>query len=59
MFVRTIEFIAGGSHYQGFKDYMKNGGLSNILENHQLTKERVDYLKSGTVAIIKAKINSK
>jgi ubiquinone/menaquinone biosynthesis C-methylase UbiE len=57
MFVRTIEFIAGGSHYQGFKDYMKNGGLNIIVENHQLTEEKVDYLKSGTVAIIKAKIN--
>jgi len=59
MFARIIEFIAGGSHYQGFQDYMRNGGLSNILENHQLVEERIDYLKSGILAIIKAKICSK
>jgi ubiquinone/menaquinone biosynthesis C-methylase UbiE len=26
MFARAIEFIAGGSHYQGFKDFTCNGG---------------------------------
>ena len=59
MFARTIEFIAGGLHYQGFQDYMRNGGLNNILENHQLVEERTDYLKSGIVVIVKAKIHSK
>lgn len=59
MLAGTIEFIAGGSHYQGFQDYMRNGGLDNILENHQLVAERIDYLKSGTVVIIKAKTYSK
>ena len=57
MIVRTIEFIAGGSHYQGFKDYIENGGLNNILEDHQLVKEKVDYLKSGIAVIVKAKLN--
>ncbi len=58
IFARTIEFIAGESHYQGFQDYVRNGGLNNILENHQLVEEKVDYLKSGRVVIIKAKIKS-
>ena len=57
-FVKTIEFIAGGSHYRGFKDYMKNEGLKYILEKHQLVGEKRDYLKSGTITIIKAKIHS-
>ncbi len=55
IFTRTIEFIAGGSHYQNFKDYMNNGGLDTILKNHHLVKKRVDYLKNGLVIIIKAK----
>ena len=56
MFARTIEFIAGGSHYQGFKDYIRNGGLKNILRNHMLVEEKIDYLKSGIAVIVKAKI---
>ncbi|MFC1846520.1 class I SAM-dependent methyltransferase [Chloroflexota bacterium] len=58
MFARTIEFIAGGSHYKGFQDYMRNSGLNNILEDHQLVQEKVEYLKSGVVVIVKAKIKS-
>jgi len=56
MFARTIEFIAGGSHYRGFKDYIGNGGLKNILRNHLLVEEKTDYLKSGIAVIVKAKI---
>jgi ubiquinone/menaquinone biosynthesis C-methylase UbiE len=59
IFAKTIEFIAGGSHYQGFQDYMRNGGLNGILENHQLVEERIDYLKSGLMKIIKAKLSNK
>lgn len=55
--VRTVEFLAGGSHYQGFKDYMKNGGLGYILETNQLVEEKADSLKSGTMAIVKAKLS--
>ena len=34
VFARLIEFLAGGSHYRGFRDYLKNGGLEDILMNH-------------------------
>jgi ubiquinone/menaquinone biosynthesis C-methylase UbiE len=56
MFARTIEFIAGGSHYQGFKDYIRDGGLKNILKNHLLFEEKTGYFKSGIVKISKAKL---
>jgi ubiquinone/menaquinone biosynthesis C-methylase UbiE len=56
MLARTIEFIAGGSHYCGFIDYIDNGGLKSILKNHQLFEEKIGYFKSGIVAISKAKL---
>jgi ubiquinone/menaquinone biosynthesis C-methylase UbiE len=53
VFARAIEFLAGGSHYQGFKDYLANGGLEDILKNHALQEEYRTYLKSGLIAATK------
>jgi len=50
---RAIEFLAGGSHYQGFKDYLANGGIEDILKNHGLREECRTYLKSGLLAATK------
>jgi demethylmenaquinone methyltransferase/2-methoxy-6-polyprenyl-1,4-benzoquinol methylase len=51
---RVIEFLAGGSHYQGFKDYLANGGIEDILKNHGLREECRTYLKSGLLVATKA-----
>ena len=40
---RTIEFIAGGSHYRGFIDFINNGGLKTILKDHLLFERKVGY----------------
>jgi len=53
VFARVIEFLAGGSHYRGFKDYIANGGLKDILKNHGLREECKTYLKSGLIAVAK------
>jgi ubiquinone/menaquinone biosynthesis C-methylase UbiE len=53
VFARVIEFLAGGSHYRGFKDYLANGGLDDILKNHALREEYRAYLKSGLIATTK------
>ena len=53
VFVRIIEFLAGGSHYRGFKDYLANGGLKDILNNHDLKEEYRTYLKNGLIAAVK------
>jgi ubiquinone/menaquinone biosynthesis C-methylase UbiE len=50
---RVIEFLAGVSHYQAFKDYLANGGLEDILKNHGLWEECRTYLKSGLIAAMK------
>jgi demethylmenaquinone methyltransferase/2-methoxy-6-polyprenyl-1,4-benzoquinol methylase len=51
---RAIEFLAGGSHYQGFKDYLANEGLEDILKNHGLREECRTYLKNGLLVATKA-----
>ena len=55
MFARIIEFLAGGSHYQGFKDYLRNGGLEEIFNIHGLHEDCRTYLKGGLVVIIEAR----
>jgi ubiquinone/menaquinone biosynthesis C-methylase UbiE len=50
---RAIECLVGGAHYQGFKDYVKHGGLEGIMRRHYLKIEKKQYLKGGMVAIFK------
>jgi ubiquinone/menaquinone biosynthesis C-methylase UbiE len=52
----AVEFLAGGDHYKGFKDYIISGGLEHILKVFNLHEEKRDYLKGGLIAIIKARI---
>ena len=53
VFARTIECFAGGSHYRGFKDYLRNGGLEEIIMNHHLREHSRTHLKSGLIVMIK------
>lgn len=55
MFAHSLEFVIDGSHYAGFKDYLSSGGLDGILEIHNLWEEQRAHVKSGLVAIVKAK----
>jgi len=57
VFARVIEFLAGGSHYRGFKDYLASGGLEDILKNHGLREECRTYLISGLIVAAKV-VNS-
>jgi ubiquinone/menaquinone biosynthesis C-methylase UbiE len=56
MFARSIEFIAGGSHYRGFNDFISSNGLDNILEDHLLLEEKAGIFKGGILKIIKARL---
>jgi len=58
VFARLIEFLAGGSHYRGFRDYLANGGLEDILKTHGLREECRTYLMSGLIAATKT-VNGK
>jgi ubiquinone/menaquinone biosynthesis C-methylase UbiE len=52
-FVQAIEYLAGKSHFKHFQDYIKQGGLDEILKNNQLVEEKKVLFKSQNVAIIK------
>lgn len=54
-FIKTVEYFAGGNHYEHFKDYLEQGGLSEILKENQLPIERVERPKSGILEMIKTK----
>jgi ubiquinone/menaquinone biosynthesis C-methylase UbiE len=49
--VKTIEFIAGRDHWRCFNDYVKQGGLDELLRTNSLRQNRRTSL--GPFAIIK------
>lgn len=51
--IKAIEFIAGRNHFKYLKDYIKQGGLDEILKKNQLSEEKRDYLNGGLITIIK------
>ena len=49
--IKAIEFIAGREHYRCFNDYVKQGGLSELLKkNHLHQDKRIEF---GPFAIVK------
>ena len=54
--IRIVEFFAGWSHFRCSRDYIEQGGLGELLNKHRLHVEKRDYLKYGTIMIVKAKI---
>lgn len=55
LLVRVVEFIAGWSHFRCSRDYVEQGGLSELLKKHQLHEGKRDYLKYGTLFIVKSR----
>ena len=54
-FIKIVEYLAGRDHFRNFKDYIKQGGLDEILKRNQLQIEKRSYLKQKTIVIIKTK----
>ena len=54
-FIKAIEYFAGRNHYEHFKDYLGQGGLSEILKKNQLQIEKRNYTKNGIIEMIKAR----
>jgi len=52
-FIKTVEYFAGRDHYEYFKDYLEQGGLSKILKENQLRPERIERTKNGILEMIK------
>jgi len=51
---RTVEFLVGGDHYRGFKSYINDGGLSEILKEHYVREVQKTQLTCGLIEVIKA-----
>jgi ubiquinone/menaquinone biosynthesis C-methylase UbiE len=49
--VKAIEFMAGRDHWKSFKDYVKRGGLDELLKRNHLRHDKSIML--GPFAIIK------
>ena len=52
---KIIEFIADGEHYRNFKDFIRQGGLNELLMRNQLQIEKMGCLKAGLIAIIESR----
>lgn len=51
---RTVEFLVGGEHYRGFRNYINNSGLSVILKEHSIREIQSIHCTGGLIIIIKA-----
>lgn len=51
--IKTVEYLAGRNHYGCFKDYLRQGGLSAILEKNKLKMEKREYMKKGIIEMIR------
>ena len=51
---RIVEFLVGGDHYRGFKSYVKGGGLSVVLKEHNIREVQKTVFAGGLIGVIKA-----
>jgi len=54
-FARGIEFIAGGEHYRGFKDFVAAGGIEDVIKTFDLTEDKRVCLKDGLLVMVAVK----
>lgn len=51
---KAIEFMASGEHYRNFKDFVRQGGLDELLRRNQLQIEKRGRLKADVIAVIES-----
>ncbi len=51
---KAIEFMVGGEHYRNFKDFVRQGGLDELLRRNQLQIEKRGRLKADVIAVIES-----
>ena len=49
--IRFIERLAGGKHYQNFRNYEESGGLKQIISATELTHIRDYFFGNGTIIL--------
>jgi ubiquinone/menaquinone biosynthesis C-methylase UbiE len=55
--VKTVEFLAGGEHSRNFREYMRRGGLNEILKQAGLNKIKHAYLKAGNIMLVQTAVD--
>jgi len=53
LFARAIEFLVSGDHYRGFKDYLRNGGMNNLINTNYLHEVDRVLLKNGLIVAVR------
>jgi ubiquinone/menaquinone biosynthesis C-methylase UbiE len=51
---RAIEFLVNGDHYRGFKDYLRSGGMNNLINTKHLREVDRVLLKNGLIIAVRA-----
>ena len=52
---RGVEYFAGGTHYAGFRDYLRSGTLGSLIEGRGLHPVESRVLLNGLVIMVKAR----
>ncbi len=52
--IKKIEWLVGKENFKNFNNYLKNGGLKSILENHSLREGQKLTFKGKAITLIKA-----
>ena len=55
LLIKTIEYFAGVNHYAYFKDYLGQGGLTEILKERQFYMEEKEYTENGIIEMIRGR----
>ncbi|MFA5009044.1 MAG: methyltransferase domain-containing protein [Candidatus Paceibacterota bacterium] len=56
--IKIIEYLAGKNHFSCFKNYLRQEGLTRLLNDNCLKKQRQTFLKNDNLVIIEV-INNK
>ncbi len=51
---RIVEFLAGIEHFRGFRDFQRNNGIYQLLQNCQLSICGESTNKNGTIRVVVA-----
>ncbi|MDD4877167.1 MAG: methyltransferase domain-containing protein [Dehalococcoidales bacterium] len=55
--IKSVEFLAGSEHHRNFREYMKRGGLEEILMQTGLKKIKQAYLKAGNIMLVQTAVD--
>jgi len=53
LIARSIEFLIDGDHYRNFKDYLRSGGLENLIKTQNLREGERVVLKNRLVTAMR------